>query len=231
MRERLFKRTITELLQTASLSELDAALRGYDEQQLLNPLFSGICRSEERLKWHAVAAMGPVVARLADREMEAARVVMRRLMWSLNDESGGIGWGAPEAMAEVLACHAGLAQEYTHVLVSFMREDGFFIEYEPLQRGLMWGLARLAAMRPSLLAAKGATGYLLPYLDSEDAAVRGLAARALGMLQAKDAASPLAQLFGDHRPVRFWQAEGMVEASVAELARQALADLASPGRQ
>lgn len=25
--------------------------------------------------------------------MDSARIVMRRLMWSLNDESGGIGWG------------------------------------------------------------------------------------------------------------------------------------------
>ncbi len=231
MRERVLKQKITELLRTATLSELHAALRGYDEQQLLNPLFSGICRSEERLKWHAVAAMGPVVSRLADREMESARVVMRRLMWSLNDESGGIGWGAPEAMAEALVGHEGLAQEYTHVLVSFMREDGFYIEYEPLQRGLMWGLGRLAAMRPDLLSAKGAAGYLLPYLGSADGGVRGLAARALGLLRAGEATAPLALLASDLRPVRFWLGEGMVAATVADLARQALADLARPDRQ
>lgn len=127
MRERALKKKILDLLQTESLPDIHAVLRQYDEQRLLNSLFSGICRSDERLKWHAVAAMGPVVARLADREMEAARVVMRRFMWSLNDESGGIGWGAPEAMAEILVCHDGLAEEYTHVLVSFMREDGFFL--------------------------------------------------------------------------------------------------------
>jgi hypothetical protein len=46
--------------------------------------------------------MGEVMAHLADKDMESARVIMRRLMWSLNDESGGIGWGAPEAMGEIV---------------------------------------------------------------------------------------------------------------------------------
>jgi len=46
-----------------------------------------------------------VISNLTEKEMESARVIMRRLMWSLNDESGDIGWGAPEAMAEIIACH------------------------------------------------------------------------------------------------------------------------------
>ena len=57
--------------------------------------------------------MGAVVAHLAEKDMESARVVMRRLMCSLNDESGGIGWGAPEAMGEIIASHEGLASELT----------------------------------------------------------------------------------------------------------------------
>jgi len=40
---------------------------------------------------------------------------MRRLMWNLNDESGGIGWGNPEAMGEILACHEALANEYAPI--------------------------------------------------------------------------------------------------------------------
>src|SRR5690554_2588053 len=111
--EKFSRRQIMALLRAADL----AALRRLPPGRLLNPLFSGICSNDEQLKWRAVAAMGQTVARLADQDLEAARVVMRRFMWSLNDESGGIGWGAPEAMAEVLAAHAGLADEYGHILV------------------------------------------------------------------------------------------------------------------
>ena len=46
------------------------------------------------IKWHAVSALGAIVAALAEKEMESARIIMRRLMWSLNDESGSIGSGS-----------------------------------------------------------------------------------------------------------------------------------------
>jgi len=227
MRERLLKQTVVNLLYSRSLPEIHAALREYGEQQLLQPLFSGICRSDERTRWHAVAAMGPVLARLADRDLEAARVVMRRFMWSLNDESGGIGWGAPEAMAEALASHDKLAEEYTHVLVSFMREDGFFIEYEPLQRGLMWALGRLAQTRPEALRANEAPRYLRPYLKAGDSTVRGLAARALGLLGAEEDLQALRDLLDDHAPLRYWRDDAMIETTVADLAAAALAAIAA----
>ena len=47
----------------------------------------------------------------------------------------------------------------------------------------MWGLGRLAGTRPDILKGWGASIYLQPYLDSEDPEVRGLAARALGLLK------------------------------------------------
>ncbi len=229
MHERRLKQTVLDLLRTASMEQIHAALSTYQEQQLLNPLFSGICRADETVKWHAVTAMGPVLARLADKNMEAARVVMRRFMWSLNDESGGIGWGSPEAMAEALACHDRLAEEYTHILVAFMREDGFFIEYEPLQRGLMWGVGRLALVRPEPLRARDAVGYLRPYLAAADATVRGLAARALGLLETGPASlASLTDLRADRRPVRYWHEGAMRETTVAALAAAAIAAIPAP---
>ena len=129
--------------------------------------------------------MGHVVSQLADRDLEAARVIMRRLMWNLNDESGGIGWGSPEAMGEILAAHSGLAHEYVHILLSYAREDGNYIEHEALQRGLLWGIGRLSERRPELV--RGAAVFLLPYLASQDGMIRGLSARIMGLLQVKEA--------------------------------------------
>jgi hypothetical protein len=225
--KRYSRRRIIGLLQAGDLGRLLAELRQWPPGKLLNPLFSGICSADEQVKWRAVAAMGQTVARLADQDMEAARVVMRRFMWSLNDESGGIGWGVPEAMAEVLAAHAGLAEEYAHILVAFMRQDGFYLEYEPLQRGLMWGLARLARVRPGLLRAKEAPLYLRPYLASPDGQVRGLAALALGYLKESNAAPQLATLRADAAPVRFYEDGCIKTATVGELAGRALCCLSS----
>lgn len=138
--------------------------------------------------------MGRVVAALAAAELEDARIVMRRFMWMLNDESGGIGWGVPEAMAEVMACQRDMATEYAHILVAFMREDGFYLELPALQRGLMWALGRLAASSPEnrdLLLAKDVAKYLPPYLDADDTQVQGLAIRVAAILEGRDVAQSL----------------------------------------
>jgi hypothetical protein len=72
-------------------------------------------------------------------------------MWSLNDESGGIGWGAPEAMGEAMAKHPRIAEEYGSILCSYIiPSDGpdNYLEYTPLRQGAYWGLARLAQTKP-----------------------------------------------------------------------------------
>jgi len=125
-----------------------AGLTAIPPRRAVNPLFSFFCSVTPLLRWRAVSGMGVVVSRLAETQMESARVVMRRLMWSLNDESGGIGWGAPEALGEITARHSLLAGEYAHILVSYIRPDGNFLEHPVLQRGLLWGLGRLAHAKP-----------------------------------------------------------------------------------
>lgn len=225
--QRGIKKEILTLLGQAELDAVFATLAGYPPEKLLNPLFSGICSGFEKTKWNAVSAMGITVARLADQDMEAARIVMRRFMWSLNDESGGIGWGTPEAMAECLACHEGLAHEYTKILVSFMREDGFYLELPSLQRGLMWGIGRLAEVRADLLHAWLAPKYLLPYLDSEDPVVRGLAARALGRLLVVEAATKIKQLPADTSAFSLYTDNRLIMVTTGQLADEALASLAS----
>jgi HEAT repeat protein len=128
-------------------------------------------------------------------------------------------------MGEIMACHDGLAREYAHILVAYMREEGFFLELEMLQRGLMWGLGRLAQVRPSLLRGKNAAAFLLPYLDSPDTAVRGLAAWALGLLQAKEAASSLEKISADPGHVRHYLNRIFVDETAGSLAKKALANI------
>lgn len=220
------KQEILALLGQAELEVVLAALAEYPPEKLLNPLFSGICSGSEKTKWNAVSAMGATVARLAEQDLEAARIVMRRFMWNLNDESGGIGWGTPEAMAECLARHEGLAREYTKILVSFMREDGFYLELPALQRGLLWGIARLAEVHPELLHAWQAPRYLLPYLDSEDPVVRALAGRALGRLRVVAAAAKIKPYAAETTEFPLYAGQRLTMVTTGQLARAALAALA-----
>jgi HEAT repeat protein len=203
---RAIKRRIYELLQSPDRA---SALNEIDRDQ--------------DVRWAAVKAMGTVVAKLADEDMESARVVMRRLMWNLNDESGGIGWGSPEAMGEILACHHGLAKEYAHILSSYTREDGNYLEHEVLQQGLIWGIGRLAQVSPHIM--QDAVQHLFPYLDSADATVRGLAAWVMGLLAVDDAVSKLRGLRSDERQIQIYTDRGLVNRRVMDLAQEALSRL------
>jgi HEAT repeat protein len=222
MRIRGLTRQVDTWLREPTLAGALTALAAIPPDRRIKPLFSCLCSCEPRVKWYAVSAMGQTVATMADQEMESARVVMRRFMWMLNDESGGIGWGVPEAMAECLARHAGLAYEYTHCLVAFMREDGFYLELPALQQGLLWGVARLAGVAPAPLRTREAVRYLLPYLESEDQGVKGLACLALGRLGDQSLLATLSPLVSDLRPVSLYQDGFFLESTVADLARQAI---------
>lgn len=164
-------------------------------RRVVRPLLSFLCSTEELLRWRAVTALGLVVSQLAETDLEASRTIMRRLIWTLTDESGGIGWGAPEAMGEIMAVHPGLAGEYSEILLSFIREGASSLDNPVLQRGVLWGIARMAEARPGGLAE--ASPIVLPFLDSEDAALRGLALWALSRLGVNPPAARLRELRAD----------------------------------
>jgi len=165
LKGRILKQGVLELLRSEKLDFALEALCKIPPRQVINALFSFLYSTEEQIKWRAVTAMGAAVARLADVEMEPARIIMRRLMWNLNDESGGIGWGNPEAMGEILACHEALANEYAPILISYARKDGNYLELEMLQRGLLWGVARLSQVRPYLVLDEISHFFTLPAIQ------------------------------------------------------------------
>jgi hypothetical protein len=214
------KALVQTLLQSDDREAALARLCRLPPRKVVNPLFSYLYHSDQKIRWGAVEAMGLVVARLAEEDMESARVVMRRLMWNLNDEAGGIGWGSPEALGAIMARHEGLAEEYAHILISYTREDGNYLEHDILQRGLLWGIGRLAEVRPLLLPDVGR--YLIPYLKSSDAAARGLAARAAGLLAIASARPSVRALAGDEAPIVTYVQGKVVHLRVSDLAKEAL---------
>ena len=232
MSSRAIKKQVLDLLAGGDLVASRRALAGLPAGDVVHALFSAICRENPVVRWHAVTCMGDAVARIAEDDLEAARIVLRRFLWSLNDESGGIGWGAPEAMAECLCRDERLAGEYAHMLVSYMREDGEelcqdgnFIEHPLLQRGVVWGVGRLAGCRRELLQRLGAGRDLGRYLGAEDPALRGLAALAAGRLREATLRPLLQGLRADTAPLS-WYDEGAVhQTTVGALVRDALEEL------
>ena len=184
-------------------------------KKAVSPLISFLNSRNELQRWRAVSGLGVVAARLADQDLEAARVVMRRLMWSLNDESGGIGWGAPQAMGDICARQERLAGEYSKILVSYLNSAGNYLEHPVLQRGLLWGLARLAHVRPESVREAGL--YSKPFVYSKDPVHRGLAAWFLAGLQDPAAESCLSLLKQDNSRITLYWGYSLREPTVSQL--------------
>jgi hypothetical protein len=134
-------------------------------------------------------------------------------------------------MAEIIACHAGLAAEYAHMPVSYMRDEGNFQENEVMQRGVLWSVSRLTQARPELAHKWQAVRYTLPYLNSQDIVGQGLAAWALGLLKAKEARSAIRNLVGNPHVMSFYWNRSLSSITVGQLAEQAETSCQELGRR
>ncbi len=192
MSRRQIKRKIFQYLASRPLGEIFELLASYPDVVVVNVLFMALCDHDRRIRWRAISCFGDVVPRIEKKQREQARIIMRRFLWSLNDESGGIGWGAPEAMAEIMVNSEHLRGEYLHMLISYAQEDGDelfqdgnFLELPMLQRGLLWGIGRMNYSCTELMLETGVDRELVKYFDSQDREVKNLALWALAGLDVK----------------------------------------------
>lgn len=191
------------------------------ERRVMSVLFPLTYRIDGLLRWRAVEAMGVAAGRVADRDPEFVRGVLRRLMWSLSDESGSIGWSAPEAIGEILANRPDLFGDYAPLLVSLFEnlEESYF------HAGILWAIGRVAAKSPDLVA--DACQPALAFLGDPRPQVRGLAAWCLGRLDCPGVAEPLLALRADHDELEMYQDGDLQRVTVGQLAREAAAALHS----
>lgn len=234
MNRRQVKKHLIEVLLHSDLSRIKKELEGFGEGSVINALFSCLCHPVETVRWHAVSSFGFIVPNIADRNLEDARIIMRRFLWMLNDESGGIGWGVPEAMGEVMYYHRSLADEYLHMLVSYtlddgpeLFQDGNFLELEQLQEGVLWGLCRVASNCRSQLINLDLADNLAVYFKAKNAQVRGLACLLTGKLRLTEFRNNLEAARSDQSPVRYYQDGMFSDATVADLAESALTEISS----
>lgn len=220
MTHRELKKQALALLRSDDFDCVLQTLVEFPPRRIVNPLFGLLYHGEPLIRWRAVSAMGAVVSRLADQDMESARIIMRRFLWNLNDESGGIGWGSPESLGEIMARHDRLAREFGCILISYADPEGNFLEHPTLQQGVLWAWERLGRRRPELMEPRA--NLLAPYLLSADVNLQGLAARAAEALTATVLEEPLKALVSSSEKVTIYAGHKLASYTVGQLAKAAL---------
>ena len=135
--------------------EIESALAKEDAKALLGLardqtgravryLTGQLCSASEEEKWRAVRALGVVAGDGHLVSLEKATDLMRWFLWALNDESGGVPYGVPEAMGEILAVRPELQRDFLPILCS-MVTDVDMLQTGPIERGVLWALGRVGA--------------------------------------------------------------------------------------
>lgn len=171
--------------------------------------------TDELIRWRCVEGLGLLAVDLAPRGLEQLRDIVRRLLWTMNDESGNVGWFAPEAIGEILANVPRLAREYAGLLPNFLAE-------EPFERGTHWAMVRVArkniAGPAGLKFIEEGADVLLKSLEDKDAFTRAHAALALRRL-GRLTGAPAAAVENDQEPLSVYDFDTgrMIETTVAGL--------------
>ncbi len=168
------KRAIRELLVHGDLDAVVEHARDAGARRTFRYLLTCVHDADEAVRQRAIGATGPVVAVLADDDLDAVRELVRRLLWWMNDESGALLRVAPEIIAEILIHVHGLVGEYAKLLPRYLTEEPF----EPSAHRAVY---RLAVARPAAVA--GVEPRLRASLDDDDPVVREFAGRALLQLE------------------------------------------------
>ncbi len=208
---RVLRAEITGMLRAAdftALTELAAA-----EPRVGEMLLQFLYDPEDLLHWRALEGLGQV----AGVQPGQVQKLITRLLWLLNEDSGSFGWGAAAALGEIGRGNPLLVQEIIPMFCGFLEE-------EFSRAPMLWGLGRLAEVAPERLSE--VLPMIVPFLTSTDPQVRALAAWALGKAGYGGAAADLQTLLSDDRPVAIYDREELRRTTVAQVGREALADLA-----
>ena len=205
---RLAKEKMIALLEEQKFDELAGLVVRHRSN--LGGLYRLLCSVDEPLRWRAIEGIGLVANRLAEEDPEAVRVILRTLLWMMNDESGGIGWGAPESIGEIIYHRPELFPEFASVVLLSA------IDEQMLRRGVVWAAGRIAQARPELV--RELVPRFTGFLADPDPVVRGYTLRLLGFTGEELDAHSYPHLLDDHSAVPVYEDSELRSTTVAKLA-------------
>jgi hypothetical protein len=171
--------------------------------------------TETGVIWSAIEAIAELMKRWWQANQgEKVREYIRKLLWSLNDESGGIGWNAPQTIAEIIVHIPQLLSPYGSMMIASTLEEPLLV------RNSLWGIGRLGAQVRETV--KLFQDMLLNIFRSEDHEILGFAAWAMGEVGFVPSLPSLEKLLDRKEPIRIYIDGKFLEKSLGVWAKEAI---------
>ena len=184
------KRDIRQDLINRDLQALEKKARS--DKSILRTLSSMLYDKELLVRWRSIEALGRASKIIAEYEVEKIRRQIRRILWLMNDESGGLCWNGPEAIGEIVYNIRGLIYEYGPILISFLSE-------EPFEAGTRRAISRVGAASPEIF--EESIILMVKSLESTVPEVRAFSIKALNALEDTSFYNEVKALKDDLSPV------------------------------
>jgi hypothetical protein len=124
-------------------SLLTLALR---DRKVLSVLVRLAYEKDTLIGWRAIIAVGRVAGLFVRDQYEFLRETVRKLLWSLSDESGGIGWSAPEMLGEIVSADPKRLADIVPLIAQV-----YSIEEDVFRPGVLYALRRIAETDPAVV--------------------------------------------------------------------------------
>src|SRR5208337_4405742 len=200
-------------------------LRAYDQVADMAEQDKGIIRwlislsydKQDVISWRAIEAIGVISRTFSKGSMDILRETIRRLLWSMGEESGGIGWSAAEMVGEIVTGDPDAFNDIIPILWSFKEEEMF-------RAGILWAMGRIGMIRPELVA------FIIPdlpeMLEDRNPVVRGYTVLLMGILpealNAGNSRQQISKLLGDINTVPVYNKGELLTRTVGEIAGEVL---------
>lgn len=174
--------------------------------------------ADPQIAWRAVEAMGRAAARIAGDDPACVREHLRRLHWLMHEDSGGICWRAPEAMAEIVRCRPIAFADYVPIVVHLTLELADE-DLDHFRSGALWAIGRLGPLAAPHVA--DVLPAMVAALDDAAPQVRGMAVWSLTQVGAAVTLAERRDLLADAGPVECYARGALRRTTVGRLARRA----------
>ncbi|MDO8735867.1 MAG: hypothetical protein Q7K29_02135 [Thermoleophilia bacterium] len=171
---------------------------------------------DDLLCWRAIEAMGAAAAAVAPDNRETVRNVVQRILWSAREESGGMGWSAPELLAEIAIAAPRYFPDIPPIIISLHADD----EEKVFLKGVLRATGRMG--EAGITGIPDCDDVIRMSLRHEDPEVRGLAVWAASRAGV-EANDTIRAMTGDDSELRLYEEGELVMTTVGALAREALA--------
>jgi hypothetical protein len=140
----ILKKIIHLALESNDLSAVVSLAK--ENRKVLSLLVRMAYDKDTLVGWRAIKAIGLAAEVLVKTEYEFLRETVRRLLWSLTDESGGIGWAAPEILGEIVSADPERFNDIIPLIAGV-----YDVEEKVFRPGILYALGKIAEISPDLV--------------------------------------------------------------------------------